>query len=77
MLKSWLVGLSETPDTRRRVWLALTGILSYMRVPKQDPLLKPSSPKCLVKQGPQVLGTSLHGCLFSAIQLGAPEHTVQ
>ena len=49
-------------------------VVSY--VPKHDWLLKPSSPMCLGKQGPHVLGTSLQGRLLSVMQSGAPEHTV-
>ena len=40
-------------------------------------MLKPSAPKCLEKQLLHVLGTSLQGYLFSAVQSGAPEHTVR
>ena len=47
----------------------------YFTVPKHGWLLKPAAPKCLGKQLPHVLGTSLQGYLFSAVQSGAPEHT--
>ena len=47
----------------------------YNDIPKHDSLLKPSTPRCLEKQRPHVLGTSLQGYLFNAVQSGAPEHT--